>query len=52
MHVQKKLVKLTNKKVKGKSRCVKCLTIRSFSDKIKDKYELEVVSQLLIDWIL
>ena len=28
----KKLVMLTNKKLKVKSRCAKCLTFRSFSD--------------------
>ena len=39
-----------NKKLKVKSRCAKCLTIRSFSDKIKDKFELEdIVIHCLID---
>ena len=50
MHVQKKLVMLPNKKLKGKSRCADCMAIRTFFDKIKDKYELEsIVSQFLID---
>ena len=29
----KKLVIITNKKIKGKSRCADCMAIRSFSDK-------------------
>ena len=50
MHAQKKLVMLTNKKVKGKSRCIDCMAIRSFFDEIKDKYGLEtIISQFLTD---
>ena len=46
----KKLVMITNIKIKGTSRCAECLAIKLFSDKITDKYELEtIVSQFLID---
>ena len=46
----KKLAMQTNKKVKGKSRCIDCMAIRSFFDEIKDKYELEtIISQFLTD---
>ena len=46
----KKLVMLTNKKFKGKSRCADCMAIGLFFDEINDKYELETtVSQFLID---
>ena len=49
---KKKLVMLTNKKLKGKSRRVDCMAIRSLFDKIKDKDEVEVVvSQCLIDFL-
>ena len=41
---------MTNKKLKGKSRCANCMANKSFSDKIKHKSELEiVVSRFLID---
>ena len=33
----KKLVMMTNIKIKGISRCADCLTNKSFFDKIKDK---------------
>ena len=39
----KELVMLKNKKLTRKSRCAKCFTITSFSDKIKDKYEPKVI---------
>ena len=46
----KKLVMLTNKKLKVKSRCADCMAIRSFFDEIKGKDELEIiVPQFLID---
>ena len=49
----KKLIMMTNIKVKGISRCGRCLANKTFFDKTKDKDELEViVSQFLIDWIL
>ena len=48
----KKLVMMTNIKIKGISRCADCLAHKSFFDKIKDKDELEViVSQFLIDFL-
>ena len=46
---------ITNIKIKVSrvSRCADCLAIKSFVDKIKDKYELEtIINQLLLDWIL
>ena len=46
----KKLVMLTNKKLKVKSRCADCMAIKSFFDEIKGKDELEIiVPQFLID---
>ena len=49
-HVQKKLVKITNIKIKGTSRCADCLAHKSFVDKTKDKDELEVIAtQFLLD---
>ena len=53
MYNQKKLVMMTNKEIKGKSRCADCMAIKSFSYKLKHKSELEIfASQFLIDWIL
>ena len=50
MHVQKKLVMITNKKNKGTLRCAGCMAIRLFSDKMENKYWLKtVVFQFLID---
>ena len=43
----KKLVIITNKKIKGKSRCADCMAIRSFSDK-KNGIEA-VLFQFFID---
>ena len=41
---------MTNKKIKGKSRYDGCMAVRSFSDKVENKYGLEtVVFQFLID---
>ena len=41
---------MTNKKIKGKSRCDDYMANKSFSDKIKHKSEQEIiVSQFLID---
>ena len=41
---------MTNKEIKGKSRCADCMVNKSFSDKIKHKSELEIiVFQFLID---
>ena len=53
-HVQKKLVKITNIKIKGTSRCADCLAHKSFVDELeviaKDKDELEVIAtQFLLD---
>ena len=44
-HIQcthpKKLVLISDKKAKAKSKCAKCLTDRTFFDKINDEYDLE-----------
>ena len=46
----KQLILMTNMKIKGISICADCLPIKSFSEEIKDKDELEViVCQFLID---
>ena len=46
----KKLVMMTNISIKGTSRCAECLDIKSFSNKMKDRDEQEIiVSQFLID---
>ena len=51
--MSKKKIMMTNKKIKGKSRCDDCMANKSFSDKIKHKSEQEIiVSQFLIDWTL
>ena len=48
--MSKNLIRITNIKIKGKSRCADCLANKSFFDKIKDNDELEIiVSQFLID---
>ena len=46
----KKIVMITNIKIKGVSRYADCLPVKSFVDKIRDKNELEVIAtQFLID---
>ena len=46
----KKIVMITNIKIKGVSRYADCLSVKSFVDKIRDKDELEVIAtQFLID---
>ena len=41
---------ITNIRIKGVSRCAKCLPVELFVDKITDKYVLEIiVNQFLID---
>ena len=39
----KKLVLIKNISIKGTSSCAECLAIKSFSDKMKDKDELETI---------
>ena len=48
----KKLVLISNNKIKGKSRCFICLTERIFIDKIQYDLEsaLEIYLQFFIDW--
>ena len=41
---------MTNKEIKGRSRCAICMANKSFSDKIKNKSELKIIaSQFSID---
>ena len=45
----KKLVMITNINIKGTSRCAECLAIKSSSEKMKGKDELEtIVTQFLL----
>ena len=45
-----RLVLISNKKAKVKSKCAKCLTDRTFFDKINDEYDLEqLVKHFLLD---
>ena len=37
----KKLILTSKNKIKGKSKCVICLTERTFIDEIKDEYDLK-----------
>ena len=37
----KKLISISNNKIKGKSKCVICLTKRTFIYEIESKYDLE-----------
>ena len=39
----KELIMMTNKEIKGKSRCADCMANKSFSDKIKHKSELKII---------
>ena len=46
--MSKKIIMITNIKIKGVSKRSKCLAVKSFVDKIKDKHELEtIVTQFL-----
>ena len=38
---QTKIILISKNKIKGKSRCVICLTERTFIDEIEGKYDLE-----------
>ena len=39
----KELIMMTNKEIKGKSRCADCIANKLFSDKIKHKSELKII---------
>ena len=39
----KKLVLISDKKAKAKLKCAKCLTDRTFFDKINNEYDLEQI---------
>ena len=46
----KELIMITNREIKGKSRCAICMAKKSFSDQIKHKSELEIIaSQFFIN---
>ena len=49
----KKMILISENKIKGKSRCAICLTERTFIDEIEDKYdlgsELEIYLQFFTD---
>ena len=48
----KKLILISKNKTKGKSKCVICLTKRTFIDKIEDKYDLVSLFFFSIDILL
>ena len=53
-HFQKKKVVISKNKIKAKSKCVSCLTKRTFIPEIEDKYDLEsqleIYLQFSTDW--
>ena len=46
----KKQIKFTNKEIKGKSRCAHCMANKSFSDRIEQKSELEIIVSQFLDY--
>ena len=46
----KKLVLISNYKIKGKSRCVICLTERSFIDEVE--YDLETALEIYLQFFI
>ena len=50
----KKLILISNNKIKGKWKCAICITERTFIDEIEDKYdlesELEIYFKFFTDW--
>ena len=49
----KKLILISDKKAKTKSKCVECLTDRMFSDKINEEYDLEqLVKHFFLYWCI
>ena len=46
----KKLVLISNNKIKGKSRCFICLTERSFIDEVK--YDLQSALEIYLQFII
>ena len=44
----KKIVLISNNKIKGKSKCAICLTERTFIHEIEDKYGLESELEILL----
>ena len=46
----KKLVLISNNKIKGKSRCFICLTERSFIDEVE--YDLEIALEIYLQFFI
>ena len=46
----KNLVMMTNKVIKGTSKCADCMAIKSFSDKLKHKSQLEIFVSIF-NWL-
>ena len=46
----KKIILISENKIKGKSRCAICLTERTFIDEIEDKYDLERESAIYLQF--
>ena len=51
-YISKKIVLISNNKIKGKSRCFVCLTERTFIDEVEFDLEsaLEVYLEFFTDW--
>ena len=45
----KKLILITRNKIRGKSKCVICLTERTFISEIESEYDLEIHLQFFTD---
>ena len=46
----KKLILISQNKIKGKSKCAICLTERTFIHEIEDKYDLEKESEIYLQF--
>ena len=46
----KKIIFISENKIKGKLRCAICLTERTFIDEIEDKYDLERESAIYLQF--
>ena len=47
----KKLILLSKNKIKGKSKCVICLTKRTFIDEIEGEYDLESELEIYLQFL-
>ena len=48
----KKLIWISKNKIDGKSKCVICLTERIFIDEIEDKYDLDSVLEIYLQFFV